>query len=108
MPTVVITTVSLHKTPGPHLEMLSAAGFEIAYSPRPELNTESETIEALMGSYASLAGNDPYTEAVLAALPKLKVISRNGVGHDRIDLEAATRHGVAATITPGGNYAGVA
>jgi len=38
----------------------------------------------------------------------LRVISRNGVGYDCVDVPAATRHGVAVTITPDGNHQAVA
>jgi D-3-phosphoglycerate dehydrogenase/(S)-sulfolactate dehydrogenase len=44
----------------------------------------------------------------LAQLPKLRIISRSGVGYDAVDVEAATRHGVVLTITPEGNYNAVA
>ena len=40
-------------------------------------------------------------EELLSKAPKLKVVSRTGVGYDSIDVEACTRHGVYATITPG-------
>ena len=57
---------------------------------------------------AVIAGSEPYTDRVLAGLPQLRVISRNGVGYDRIDVPAATRRGVAVTITPEGNHQAVA
>lgn len=37
---------------------------------------------------------------VLAALPELRVVSRYGVGVDTVDVEAATRHGVAVCNVP--------
>ena len=40
--------------------------------------------------------------------PVLKVISRYGVGVDRIDLEEARRLGIAVTNTPGANSSSVA
>jgi D-3-phosphoglycerate dehydrogenase len=40
-------------------------------------------------------------EELLSKAPKLKIVSRIGVGYDSIDVEACTRHGVYATITPG-------
>jgi len=40
---------------------------------------------------------------LIAAAPRLKVIARAGVGVDNIDLEAATRHGIAVVNTPTGN-----
>ena len=70
--------------------------------------TEDDTLEALQGIVAVIAGSEPYTDRVLAGLPQLRVISRNGVGYDRIDVPAATRRGVAVTITPDGNHQAVA
>jgi D-3-phosphoglycerate dehydrogenase / 2-oxoglutarate reductase len=40
--------------------------------------------------------------------PKLRVIARTGVGYDLIDVDAATEHKVAVTITPGTNQDSVA
>jgi phosphoglycerate dehydrogenase-like enzyme len=40
---------------------------------------------------------------VFDAAPQLRVIARVGVGTDSIDLDAATRAGVAVTTTPGAN-----
>ena len=38
---------------------------------------------------------------------KLKVLSRFGVGYDRVDLKAATKYGVVITNTPGANSTSV-
>jgi glyoxylate reductase len=43
---------------------------------------------------------DPIGEAVLS-LPGLRIVSNCAVGFDNIDLEAARRHGVMVTNTPG-------
>ena len=45
---------------------------------------------------------------MLAALPELRVIARAGVGFDRVDVPAATKHKVVVTITPTANHAAVA
>ena len=37
---------------------------------------------------------------VLDARPQLKVIARNGVGYDAVDLDAATEHGIPVTVSP--------
>ena len=50
---------------------------------------------------AVIASLDVFNEEVFRALPGLKLVSRWGVGFDAIDLEAATRHGVLVTNTPG-------
>ena len=62
----------------------------------------------LQGVSATLAGGEPYSRRVMAALPDLRVISRWGVGVDRIDLEAVTRRNVVVTITPTANHEAVA
>lgn len=49
---------------------------------------------------ALITGGERVDDALLAACPKLKVVSNIAVGFNNIDLAACTRHGVAATNTP--------
>ena len=66
------------------------------------LTTEDEIIgrcgeaEAILGT-----GNPPITANVLAALPKLKLVQRFGIGVNSIDLQAATDYGKAVLYMPG-------
>lgn len=60
------------------------------------------------GVDAMLVGEDHVTPKVLAAADNLKVISKNGVGTNQIDIEEATRCGVVVTNTPGANADAVA
>ncbi|HEY2361666.1 MAG TPA: NAD(P)-dependent oxidoreductase, partial [Candidatus Angelobacter sp.] len=46
--------------------------------------------------------------ALLEHAPKLRVVGRAGVGVDNVDLDAATRKGIAVMNTPGGNAVAVA
>src|SRR5580700_55965 len=46
--------------------------------------------------------------ALLEHAPKLRVIGRAGVGVDNVDLDAATRKGIAVMNTPGANAVAVA
>jgi len=46
--------------------------------------------------------------ALLEHAQKLRVIGRAGVGVDNVDLDAATRHGIAVMNTPGANAVAVA
>ena len=102
----------LHQDDAPYVKNLQAAGMEVIYPDDPTFTrghkTEEETIEQLSKCQAVLAGGEHITENVLAALPQLRVVARCGVGDDRVDGEAATRHGVAVTITPTANHEAVA
>jgi D-3-phosphoglycerate dehydrogenase / 2-oxoglutarate reductase len=51
---------------------------------------------------------EPITGELLARAPKLKVISRFGVGYDAVDVPACTRHGVVVSIAAGANDLSVA
>jgi len=57
---------------------------------------------------AVVAGVDSWNEAVFALAPRLKVISRFGVGVDNIDIEAARSHDIKVTNAAGGNSNAVA
>jgi phosphoglycerate dehydrogenase-like enzyme len=59
-------------------------------------------IDALAGAWAVVADSaNPFTEAVLARLPALRVIARTGVGYDAIDVAAAAARHVIVFTTPG-------
>ncbi len=60
------------------------------------------------GVNALLAGGEHLTAKVFAAVPELRVVARAGVGFDRVDVPAATKHKVVVTITPTANHAAVA
>ena len=47
-------------------------------------------------------------DVILGACPHVRVVGRHGVGLDTVDLEAATRHGVAVVHAPGSNSQAVA
>lgn len=50
---------------------------------------------------AILVGAAKVTASVLDRLPRLRVIGRPGIGHDAVDVEAATRRGIAVFSAPG-------
>jgi D-3-phosphoglycerate dehydrogenase len=45
-------------------------------------------------------GQAPFTDCVFACLPKLEFLMQCTVGYDRVDLAAATRHGVVVSNSP--------
>ena len=64
--------------------------------PREFLLSEASECEALLTMLS-----DRVDEELLAASPGLKVVANMAVGYDNIDLDAARRHGVVITNTPG-------
>ena len=50
---------------------------------------------------AAIAGVEVYDAEIMDAAPKLKVISRFGVGVDNFDLEEAKKRGIICTNCPG-------
>ena len=63
--------------------------------------SESELLVLASDVDGVISGDDQFTEGVLSAVPRLRVISKWGTGVDSIDREAARRHGVAVRNTPG-------
>ena len=112
MPSVLIFPEAYYKTEAPYVQMFQDAGFEIRYPEDPTftrgLHSEEETIEVIAGVDATVAGGEHYTPRVIESLPQLKVIARAGVGFDRVDVESATSHQVAVTVTPTSNHESVA
>ncbi|WP_088105776.1 C-terminal binding protein [Halalkalibacter urbisdiaboli] len=59
-----------------------------------QCKTEEDVIEAAKDADALINQYAPITRKVIESLPKLKVVSRYGVGVNTIDTDAATEHGV--------------
>lgn len=55
-----------------------------------------------------LLGQASVSDDVMAAMPRLRVIARRGVGFERVDIDAARRRGIVVTIGTGGNDASTA
>src|SRR5690606_7495984 len=70
--------------------------------------TPDELEAVLAGAAGWIVGHARVTRELLGALPELKVVSRRGVGYERIDLQAVDDLGRVACIAAGGNDASVA
>ncbi len=104
---VLVTTTSFQDTPGAHHDLLQAQGFDIVTARGPL--DETQMISLLGEVDGIICGDDSITRRVIEkGVPKLKVISKYGIGVDRIDLEAARQLGVPVTYTPGVNEVTVA
>jgi D-3-phosphoglycerate dehydrogenase len=67
-----------------------------------------DLIAFLRGHAMAITGLERIDEALLTAVPELRLVSKYGVGLDMIDLDAARRHGVAIRWTSGVNRDAVA
>jgi D-3-phosphoglycerate dehydrogenase len=108
MAKVLIALPTVHDFLHRELDRVRAAGHEVVFNSQDRTYSEDQLIAALPDVVATIAGTEPYTERVFAAVPQLKVVARSGVGHDAIDLAAATRHRVAVAMGFGTNHNAVA
>ena len=104
---ILLTTTSYQDTPGPHHDLLASTGWEISRErgPLPE-----EKMLELAGEFDGfLCGDDAITEEVInKSLPRLKAISKYGIGLDKINVEHATAKKIPVLFTPGVNHTTVA
>ena len=74
---------------------------EVVRAPVHERLNEAELLELVGDIDGTICGDDSYTDRVMAAALKLKVISKWGTGIDSIDSTAARARGIAVCRTPG-------
>jgi phosphoglycerate dehydrogenase-like enzyme len=108
MEKILITPRSLSKNGHPALEDLRSAGYEVVFGTPGKQPSEEELKEILPECCGYLAGVEPVSGEVLRGCSKLKVISRNGVGVDNVDLTAAQEMGISVERAAGTNSRGVA
>lgn len=73
---------------------------ELVIPPVKERLDEEELMEWVNDIDGAICGDDRFTERVLKAAPRLRVISKWGTGLDSIDQEACKRLGIAVRNTP--------
>ena len=106
--TILITPRSLTAAGHPALARLQDAGYELVFTTPGQQPTPAELLQVLPGCVGYLAGVEEVDAQVMEAAPGLRVISRNGVGTNNLDLAAARRLGITVCTTPGANARGVA
>lgn len=79
--------------------ILQEAGFRVLQNTLGRRLKREDLLNVLEGSDAVLAGVEPYDGELLSRLPRLRCISRCGVGTDSIDLATASRLGVSIFTT---------
>ena len=104
---ILLTTCSYQDTPGPHHQLMESQGWEIVRERGPL--SEARMLELAGDFDAFLCGDDAITRAVIEkSLPRLKIISKYGIGLDKIDLPATKEHKIPVLFTPGVNHTTVA
>jgi D-3-phosphoglycerate dehydrogenase / 2-oxoglutarate reductase len=105
---ILLTTTSFQDTPGKHHEALKETGFEVDTLRGP---VSEDVLLPIIENYDGvICGDDYFTRSVLekGKASKLKVLSKYGIGLDKIDLSAAEELGIAVTNCPGVNHITVA
>jgi len=106
-PRILLTTTSFQDTPGGHHDALAATGWEVVTARGPL--SEADTLAAVGEVDGYICGADAITRAVLEkARPRLKVLSKYGIGVDKIDVTSCTALGIPLLFTPGVNHTTVA
>ena len=63
--------------------------------------TEDEVIELCKDADAIIVGSrEQYTRRIIESIPNLRIISKHGIGTERIDVKAATEKGIIVAHTP--------
>jgi phosphoglycerate dehydrogenase-like enzyme len=105
----VVVTWPDYEADGDHMgRALARAGLTVRLAPKLGARSALEVRALMRNAVGAIVSTDPFDAGVLANSPALRVIARVGVGIDSIDLDAATAHGVAVTVTPGVNEGTVA
>ena len=68
----------------------------------------SDLVDFLTNADAALIGRDPINTELISSLPKLRMISKYGVGLDNLDPEALSRARIELRVTSGTNRRSVA
>jgi len=97
---VLITTIpfaTMDRTP---LDLLEAAGIDYLINPLGQKLKEQELAEMISDFDCVIAGTEQIGSLALQNAPKLKLISRVGIGLDSVDLLDARRRGIMVCYTP--------
>lgn len=100
MPTVFISAYPFAQFNQAPLARLQAAGMEILRHPFERKLNSDELLPYLQQADAVIAGTEQFAAQLLHQCPRLKFISRLGVGTDNIDLDACQQLGIQVLTTP--------
>ncbi|MAU58526.1 MAG: hypothetical protein CMC33_02565 [Flavobacteriaceae bacterium] len=105
---ILLTSTSFDDTPGLHHKMLKSTKYHIDKMRGPL--KEDILLEVISEYDGLICGDDELTERVIkkGASGNLKVISKYGIGIDKIDIKAVKKYNIILNNTPGVNHVAVA
>ncbi|SFV30703.1 D-3-phosphoglycerate dehydrogenase [Devosia crocina] len=106
--TVLVTATNYSRLCSEGKALLEANGCRVIENDFGRPMTFQELSDRVGDADAVVAGVDTWNDDVFAIAPRLKVISRFGVGVDNIDVEAARARNIKVTNAAGGNANAVA
>ena len=97
---ILLTTTSFQDVPGIHHQLLEEQGYQLIRERGPL--SEERMLELVGEIDGMICGDDAITPAVVdKALPRLRVISKYGIGLDKIDVNYVTEKGIPLPSAPG-------
>lgn len=105
---ILVTARSFGSADNKAQALLEENGFEVKKLSADNGPILEQMETEIVDAYGIIAGLEEYSAELIAKGKELKVISRYGVGYDKVDVAAAKENGVAVTITPGANGDSVA
>lgn len=105
---VLVTARSFAKVDKSPIELLEKHGCQVVRLTQEQGDIRQQLADQLPQADAIIAGLEVYDKELLGRAEKLKVISRYGVGYDKVDVNACSEKNIAVTITPGANEDSVA
>ncbi|MDE5833521.1 MAG: phosphoglycerate dehydrogenase [Desulfovibrio sp.] len=105
---ILITPRSFGKSNPELFEKLERAGLEIIRNTTGAILSEKAISELIAPCEGVIIGVDPLNAAVLSKAPRLRAISKYGVGLDNIDLKICEERGIKVSRTTGANSDAVA
>ena len=97
---VFVSTHPFGSTSKEPMKLLKSNDFEVRLNPLEHKMTSSELAKEIKDSEILIAGTEKITEDVFQNAPKLKLISRVGIGLDGVDFELCKKYGVRVAYTP--------
>ena len=105
----ILTTPRSYGKNMPQLfEALEGAGYEVVRNTTGGILDREQMKAMIAGCVGVIVGVDPLDAEILACAPKLRAVSKYGVGVDNIDLEYCAAHDIKVSRTVGANSEAVA